>query len=334
MKNRDAKPWVFAEEKQDSRLQSEYRNCLRRAVFLLEVKRLDTSLLFSSGFWEKAWEEANIKDKERREKKAVDVWNRRAANYERNVGSDSGQKRVDASLAFLESYGILNRKLKIMDLGCGPGNFSLAFAERGHSVWALDPAEKMLEQLRMKLETKPELEARVTPVVADWIPLELEDYGWEKHFDLIFASMTPGINNVPTLQKAINASKGYVYLSRFAGPRSQPSVEAIWQRLHGSVYYSQSLDILFPQNWLYATGYRPAAHYVRWEREHSQPVADAVDEIRNVLALRLDMNDAVEAAIEDYVAKQAKDGIFTEIKGATSAMLLWRVDKDVINRGG
>jgi SAM-dependent methyltransferase len=300
----------------------------------LEVARLDTSLLFSPEFWEKAWDEANIKDKERREKKAVDVWNRRAGNYDRNVGSNSGKKRVDESLAFLESYGILNRKLKILDLGCGPGNFSLAFAERGHSVWALDPAEKMLDQLRAKLETKPELKSRVIPVVADWIPLELGDYGWEKQFDLIFASMTPGVYNVPTLKKAMNACKGYVYLSRFAGPRSQPSAEAVWQRLNGNDYYSQSLDILFPQNWLYATGYRPAAHYVRWEREHSQLIAEAVDEIRDVLALRLDIDAAVEKMIEDYVIEQAEDGIFTEKKGAASAMLLWRVDKEVMNQGG
>lgn len=286
--------------------------------------------LFEQAFWEKAWAEAdsatNVSDGD----EAVEAWNRRAGSYDRNVGSESGNRRVAEVLAFLDAYGVLKDKLKILDLGCGPGNFTLALAERGHTVWALDPAEKMLEALCEKLQKRPDLAGRVNTVQADWVPLNLEDRGWVKFFDLVFASMTPGVKDVPTLNKAMQASRAYVYLSRFAGPRTQPSVEAIWHQCRGGVYFRRSLDILYPLNWLYAGGYRPAVHFSRWEREHRQPVEEAVQEISDILALRLGTDGAVREAVRSYVEKRAENGFFTERKGATSAMLLWHVEKKVL----
>ena len=219
---------------------------------------METSALFDPTFWESAWKEANVTDQAReQDRKTVEVWNRRAKSYDKNVGTDPGNRRVEETLAFLDGYGILNNKLRILDLGCGPGNFSVALAERGHEVVALDPAEKMLAMVEEKLVGQPALKDLVAPVLADWVPLSLEQFGWHGYFDLVFASMTPGVRDVATLQKVMRASRQYVYLSRFAGSRTQPSVEAVWARFQSKPYYSQSLDILFPQNWLYASGYRP-----------------------------------------------------------------------------
>ena len=134
--------------------------------------------------------------------------------------------------------------------------------------------------------------------------------------------------DVETLQKAMRASRRFVYLSRFAGSRTQPSVEALWAEFHDRPYYSQSLDILFPQNWLYAAGYRPALHFARWEREHAQPVADALEEILSVLEHRMDVDRKVEEMARSYVeARLDNEGLFTEVKGATSAMLLFDREK-------
>lgn len=297
---------------------------------------MDTSALFDPVFWESAWKEANLSDQAReQDKKAVEVWNRRAKSYDKNVGTDSGSRRVEEALAFLDGYGILNKKLRILDLGCGPGNFSVALAKRGHEVVALDPAEKMLMMVAEKLAAQPALKDLVKPVLADWVPLSLEQFGWLGYFDLVFASMTPGVRDVVTLQKMMRASRQHVYLSRFAGPRTQPSVEAVWTRFKSKPYYSQSLDILFPQNWLYASGYHPVMHFARWEREHRQSVGEAIEDIRNVLALRMNVDQAVEEAIRMYVENNlTANGLFNEAKGATSAMMLWHVEKKVLTRTG
>lgn len=305
-------------------------------VFYRRWIKVEVSSLFDAVFWQKAWEEALALDQTREQaKKSVDVWNRRAKSYNDHAGTESGNMRVEETLAFLDAYGIFNRKLRILDLGCGPGNFSLAFAERGHEVVALDPAAKMLDMLAEKLQAKPDCKALISTVQADWHTLSLAEYGWNGYFDLVFASMTPGVSDIETLQKSMAAAKHHVYLSRFAGARTHPSVEKIWNQFQAKPYYSLSLDVLFPHNWLYAMGYRPVQHFARWEREHTQTLDDAVEEIKNVLALRMDLDEVAEEAIRCYVEDRVdREGMFTEVKGATSAMLLWNVEKRVLTRLG
>jgi hypothetical protein len=127
----------------------------------------------------------------------------------------------------------------------------------------------------------------------------------------------------------MQVSARWVFLSRFAGPRLLPSLSAVWRRLYDSEYYNYSADIIFPFNWLYAGGYRPVAHYSRWEREHRQHKEEAVQEIIDILSLRTEVDGPVEDAVREYVENSAVDGLITEKKGATAAMLLWRVDKEI-----
>ncbi len=225
---------------------------------------------------------------------------------------------------------MLDKELRILDIGCGPGHFTVELARRGHIVHALDPAENMLGMLGTKITGQPELEARINPVHADWKQLELRDLGWEGHFDLVFASMTPGIHDVNTLIKAMRASVGLVYLSRFSGPRLMPSLDAVWQTLYGTSYYSRSMDIFFPLNWLYTSGYRPAVRYNGWEREHRQTREEAVQEVLDILSTRTEINRQVEEAVHARVAEVVQNGLVVEKKGATAAMLLWRTDKKIM----
>lgn len=79
-------------------------------------------------------------------------WGKRASSY-------SSQNKAE-----LESYKhnvwrnlILNNSpkkevLKVLDIGCGPGEFSIIMAEDGHEVTGVDITEEMLQQARANAE--------------------------------------------------------------------------------------------------------------------------------------------------------------------------------------
>ncbi len=290
--------------------------------------------LFLPSFWEEAWLEAAAADRARGRVEAAAAWSGRAKSYDKNVDSESGRQRVTAVLEFLVSNGALGGKMKILDIGCGPGAFALAFARLGHDVTALDPAEKMLELLQEKLARERDLAGTVVPLQDDWTELSPDDYGWRGHFDLVFASMTPGIRDVATLKKAMTASRRFVYLSSFAGPRTMPSLEAVWRELHGTPYRSYAVDILYPLNWLYTSGYFPVVRYHRWEREHRQTLEEATAEVLEILSMRMHLDEETRSRVQALMAGRSDRGLVTEKKGATAAMLLWRVDREPVETEG
>ena len=69
-------------------------------------------------------------------------WNSRALGYSRKTRQDldeSEQAWLTGLLPFMDK-----RKMRILDIGCGPGFFSLLLARLGHEVTAFDYAEEML----------------------------------------------------------------------------------------------------------------------------------------------------------------------------------------------
>ncbi|NLZ94154.1 MAG: class I SAM-dependent methyltransferase [Firmicutes bacterium] len=293
---------------------------------------METNNIFSAGFWENIWQQ---KDQYQKQKNSIAGWNNRAEEYYHNVASPSGHKRVQETLSFLNTYGLLKEKLRILDIGSGPGNFTLAFAALGHEVVALDPAEEMLGVLKEKLQEKPELQQLVTTVAADWHTLSLNEYDWLGQFDLVFASLTPGVSNPATLIKAMQASRKYVFLSLFAGERELSAINEISHQLLGEPFQKSNNDALLPFIWLYTKGYRPALHFAHWEHNLYQTADEAVYGIGKMLGTRLEITSQVEQFIREYVEKHLDDhGYFSEQRKSTAAMLLWDVNKTCLTLAG
>lgn len=67
------------------------------------------------------------------------------------------------------------QRLDILDLGCGTGILSLAYANEGHSVTGVDPAHEMLRRAREKENSNQ----------VEWILCAAQDFSSDKCFDLI-----------------------------------------------------------------------------------------------------------------------------------------------------
>ncbi len=66
-----------------------------------------------------------------------------------------------------------------------------------------------------------------------WQDIHLDGEGLGDGFDLVFASMSPGVRDPETLQKMMTASNGFCYLSSFSGGGWRNSYNAMWKTLFG-----------------------------------------------------------------------------------------------------
>lgn len=74
----------------------------------------------------------------------------------------------------------LRPEARLLEIGCGPGQASTPFAERGYAMLCLDPGARLIELARARLKDFPKVEFAVT-TFEDW-PLE------PAAFDLVLAA--------------------------------------------------------------------------------------------------------------------------------------------------
>ena len=70
--------------------------------------------------------------------------------YQSNLGKFVDQVETELAFSLFKPEG----EMKILDVGCGTGNFSIKLAEMGCKVIGIDKSEKMLEEAKRKAEIK------------------------------------------------------------------------------------------------------------------------------------------------------------------------------------
>jgi SAM-dependent methyltransferase len=208
-------------------------------------------------FWEEAWKQAREKLLSGRNRRtlqeSVKYWNQRAGNFGKNVLGEGGKKRVKRVFDWLENQGVDFENMKVLDIGAGPGAFALAFAQKAKEVVALEPAEAMNAFLKKRAAQNGLKNIRI--IQETWEEVDLEKHNLKQEFELVFASMSPGINNGETLDKALSCAKQYCFISGFAGKRKNDVLSALWQLMFGEDVPDQTGNIIYLLNLLYAKGY-------------------------------------------------------------------------------
>lgn len=279
-------------------------------------------------FWADVWQQMTERgidrpQRRRAERDMLEDWNRRAGSFARRT--DAGQKRRDEIIKMLVEEGALTPGSHVLDIGAGPGNFTLLLAQTAARVTALEPAAEMLKILRERAAAEGATNINYLPLT--WQEVDLEREGLTGQFDLVFASMTPGIQDAVTLDKMMAAARGYCYYSGFAGPHYSLAQKELLELFLGEEAVSKGLggNILYPFRYLYAKGYRPNLRFRTNEHILESTPEGAVDDLEGYLEHYLELTPPMREEIRAYVHARTVQGVFRTERKITQGMMIWRV---------
>lgn len=251
------------------------------------------------------------------------LWDLRADDFNSRSDESEGGNRRRKIIEFLAARDMLRDQGEILDIGCGPGKYSLEFAARAKRVVGIDISPRMIQYARENAVR--ESRGNTHFELMAWESLRLEEQGWNKKFDLVFASMCPGISSNDALLKMCEASKGSCFMSGFA-QRTDALRNELQRVVYGSPPEQQwGKNIYYAFNILWLAGYYPEIIYCDTEFEHLWPVEKAAEIYSHQLKRENRPDDALKSQIAAYLYKKAAAGMIREKVQAKIAWICWKV---------
>ena len=277
-------------------------------------------------FWEREWLEAIKNSPVRRRERTFGAesmkrWNRMAKDFARRISDQHAIARRRQVIEGLCTRGILTRESRVLDIGAGPGAWTLPLAEQSRHVTALEPANVMADILKSRLRESGV--ANVSIKRETWQSADLDALGWRNAFDLVFAAMTPGVDGPSTLKKMMKASRGYCYLSTFAGPGYQSQYAPLWEIFFKEPLGQTIYDIIYPFNLVYTLGYRPGLTFSRWEGRADLARDEAVRMFTSFFENYMEITRDTRSVIEDYINRHSVEGRYLRPGNIRIGTMIW-----------
>ena len=275
-------------------------------------------------FWEQAWENAHKHSLHARRRSDLDqmkYWDSMAEFFAKTARRRNGDGRQQKILSWLEQQGAWQPGIEVLDIGAGAGLFTIPMAKLASRVTALEPAPAMLNVLRSWADE--EGLTNVDYLDQEWEILDVQEEGLSGGFDLVFASLTPGIRDVETLDKMCRCSRKWCFLCDFGGRRCFPGHEELWRLIFNEKMPLAGHDIMYPLNYLYLSGYMPS--FKAWidVRDREMPVEEAVASFEQYFWSYTEPTPEIKKTIRGYVKEQSASGVYREIYRVRLGMILW-----------
>lgn len=149
-------------------------------------------------------------------------WNIKAEKYPKAYDKDN-IKSFNETISRLKKLGVCFDDKKILDIGCGPGNYSILFADVAAEVFGLDFSSDMIYYFSEQVKN-----SNIKNIFFEQALFEQWDcYGKHKYFDIAFASMTPAIKTEEDVMKMESLTKGDCVFIGWAGKRKNDIADKV-----------------------------------------------------------------------------------------------------------
>ena len=232
----------------------------------------------------------------------------------------------DPFLRQLESLPVWDKGCRVLDLGCGAGRYSIAVAPRCASVVGSDISDTMIACAKQKKEDAQAENARFFQ--EDWATVDLEERGYENHFDLVLAHMTPAVHDLQTLERMNRCSKGYCALATFV-QRQNPLQGELFSLL-GLPERAKTASVI-PSffSYFYEKGMYPQVAYYLRDDTRRMPVEEAAAFFRDrVFLQQADLTPEQEEKIDGFIREKQEDGIVVDTVTSVIVVMIWNTQQE------
>lgn len=276
--------------------------------------------------WTNLWlNELKNDPEKKRDSTHYKKWDKRAQVFDKRSATPEAVARKERILSMLRNQGALKPGIRVLDVGAGAGNWAVSMAQMGASVVALEPSSGMIEILKQKIDTLGFGPEQISIRQQTWQAVDLEKEGLAGQFDLVFSSMNPGVCDPVTLEKVMQASRNFCYLSTFSGGSPGSRYTDLFKQVTGRTLKGRSWDFIYPFTYLYAQGYRPQIDFNVWDFDREDNVDQAVENIIFFIQGMTEITPEIREKLTAYVTDKAVNGKFHDNQTVCQGVMLWQV---------
>ncbi|WP_108992596.1 class I SAM-dependent methyltransferase [Paenibacillus agaridevorans] len=282
---------------------------------------------FDASVWEKAWKEDRNTAINKMLNAGMDptrVFDKRAVSFNKEVFSEGGKKRTHRILSWIEGQNVDFNGMTVLDIGAASGGFSVAFAERGARVTAVEPNGPLRELLQKNIQDLPE--GSVEVIAEPFEDIDLEGRGWLNKFDLVFVSMCPVITDWDGAERVLSCARGYCYISMPAGRREHSLLDDVRTLVTQEPIRDEIMEFAYLLHLLYLKGYSFESILSREVKTTKSDLEIANKEVINWLKIHgLPADENSLSIITEYMQQTYPDGQVEYQEGGRFGKVLIRL---------
>lgn len=232
-------------------------------------------------------------------------------------GSDRHSKQISR---ILQDADVLQKGGTILDLGCGTGRYSLAFAECGAKVTAVDMENDSLNVLANRAHANSL--ADIETVQAMW-----ELYDPDAQFDVVFSSMCPAICDYKELLRFEGMAKRYGCLIAVACGSYDRHRKILMQELQIQPTGGMTTEAIWYYNILYLMGRQPNVRTFAQQYEYQTPLEKLIEQNKIYFEIFGIRPEESEPKLRSYYEAHVVDGMIVDESHINTQLIWWKTSE-------
>lgn len=228
-------------------------------------------------------------------------------------GPDPHAKEV---AAILKDAGVLQDSDTLLDMGCGTGGFSLAFAEQGLQVTAVDMDGASLQVLRNRAQVN-HLEIKTEQAM--W-----EQYEPQRKFDVAFSSMCPAVCDYDELLRFESMASKYGCLIAVTRGSYDKHRKQLMQELDVKPK-GMTTEAMWYYNALYLMGRQPNVWNFTRHFAYQAPMEGLIEQNKVYFEIFGISEEESEPKLRAYYERHAVEGMVSDESHINTQLIWWKV---------